>query len=113
MAVKAKVSKMKAIVDKIVQWAIDRGLDKAEPAKQMLKLMEETGELAAGLAKSNSEKIKDSVGDITVVLIVLCTQLGINFEDCVDLAYGEIRNRKGKLVNGVFIKEADLPEEGK
>lgn len=110
---KVKVSKMKAIVDKIVQWAVDRGLDKAEPTKQMLKLMEETGELAAGLAKSQQDKIRDSVGDIAVVLIVLCTQLGINFEDCVDLAYGEIRNRKGKLVNGVFIKEADLPEEGK
>lgn len=104
---------MTQIVEKIVQWAKDRGLDKADASRQMLKLMEETGELAAGLAKSRQEQITDSIGDITVVLIVLCTQLGISFEDCVDVAYGEIRNRKGKLVNGVFIKETDLPKEEK
>jgi NTP pyrophosphatase (non-canonical NTP hydrolase) len=94
------------IYTKINRWFIDRGLDKADPRAQMLKLMEEFGELAADLAKNRDPK--DSLGDIGVVLIGLCTQLGTTLEEVLEVAYEEIKDRKGKLVNGVFIKETDL-----
>ena len=32
----------------------------------------------------------------------------LNFEDCIRQAYNEIKDRKGKMINGVFVKEADL-----
>lgn len=92
----------------IEQWATDRNLHTADPNKQMLKLMEETGELASAMARSNDSLTKDAVGDIVVVLTVLCTQLNISVEECIQIAYDEIKDRKGKMVNGVFIKEADL-----
>ena len=93
---------------RIEEWARERGLDTADPAKQMLKLGEEYGELCQGLAKDKPDQVEDSIGDIYVVLTILSLQLGLNIEDCVQKAYSEIKDRKGRLVNGVYIKEADL-----
>lgn len=92
----------------IEEWARDRGLDAADPTKQMLKLAEEFGELAEGLAKNKPEQVKDSVGDMYVVLTILSLQLGLNIGECIAGAYAEIKDRKGKLVNGVYIKMEDL-----
>lgn len=96
------------LTDKIRIWATERGLDVAQPEKQMLKLVEEIGELAEGLAKGNLDEVIDSIGDSYVVLTILAMQLDLNIEDCVKVAYEEIADRKGKMVNGVFVKEADL-----
>lgn len=93
---------------KIEQWAIERNLHTADPDKQFQKLAEEFGELAEGLAKSRSDEVKDAIGDMYVVLTILSMQLGFNIDDCIQLAYDEIKDRKGKMVNGVFIKESDL-----
>jgi NTP pyrophosphatase (non-canonical NTP hydrolase) len=99
---------MQDLTTKIKKWAVDRNLNAADPNKQMLKLMEEVGELAQGMAKNNSKQIVDSVGDVYVVLVILSEQLGLKIEDCVGLAYQEIKDRKGKMINGVFVKEDDL-----
>ena len=93
---------------RIEEWARERGLDTASPDKQMLKLGEEYGELCQGLAKNLPEQVKDSIGDMYVVLTILSLQLGLDIEDCVIHSYGEIKDRKGKLVNGVYIKMEDL-----
>lgn len=93
---------------KIKQWATERNLHTADPAKQMLKLGEEYGELCQGMAKGNNDQIIDSIGDMYVVLTVLSLQLGLDIESCIDQAYEEIKDRKGKMVNGVFVKESDL-----
>lgn len=92
----------------IRKWAIARKLETADPNKQMLKLMEEVGELAQGMAKDNGKLVVDSIGDIYVVLTILSMQLGITIEDCVEIAYNEIKDRKGKMINGIFVKEEDL-----
>lgn len=91
--------------EKIRQWAIDRGLNTAEPSKQMIKLMEEVGELASGLARNQNNQVIDAIGDIYVVLTILAEQLGLDIEFCIDEAYDVIKDRKGKMVNGIFIKE--------
>ena len=93
---------------RIEEWARERGLDTASPDKQMLKLGEEYGELCQGLAKDRPEQVKDSIGDMYVVLTILSLQPGLDIEDCIMHSYGEIKDRKGQLVNGVYIKEADL-----
>lgn len=94
--------------EKIEKWAIDRNLADADPVKQMLKLGEEYGELCAGMARNDREKICDSVGDMFVVMTIFCMQIDYDITDAIYAAYDEIKDRKGKMINGVFVKEADL-----
>lgn len=96
------------LTNKIQKWAIERNLHRADPNKQVLKLGEEFGELCAGLAKGKPEQVVDSIGDMVVVLTILSLQLHLNIEDCVQAAYDEIKDRRGKMIDGVFVKEADL-----
>jgi hypothetical protein len=35
-------------------------------------------------------------------------QLGVDFNECLKMAYDEIKDRKGKMIDGVFVKEEDL-----
>src|SRR5699024_8562711 len=99
---------MNDLTTRIENWAIVRELDTADPTKQMLKLFEEIGELAEGLAKNNPVDVEDAIGDAYVVLTILSMQLGMDIKSCVQMAYNEIKNRQGKMVNGVFVKEDDL-----
>ena len=163
---------MKDLIKKIEQWSIERGLHTADPMKQYDKLIEEHGELMKGLNKQDEQMIKDSIGDMFVVMTIMTQQIGsyigFSFEKsssnddkslkvtttnymgllytlgatlenlgshdlvttsidkliyllnetakqhdtdlktCVQLAYDEIKNRKGKIVDGQFIKEEDL-----
>lgn len=93
---------------KIEKWARERNLHQADPDKQTLKLGEEFGELCEGLAKGRKEQVKDSIGDMYVVLTILAMQMNLNIEECIAAAFDEIKDRKGKMVNGVYVKEADL-----
>ena len=67
--------------------------------------MEEVGELSSALLKSNKPEQEDAIGDIQVVLIILSAQLGIDYKASLESAYEVIKNRKGKTVDGTFIKE--------
>lgn len=135
----------------ILEWAKDKDLLKFENApKQRLKLLEEVGETAGAILKNNTDEIKDGIGDIFVVLVILaeqlieeilfdinyvekdndedfiflfdniinsrrryfsltylndiCTKLNIDLTECANLAWNEIKDRKGNTINGVFIK---------
>jgi len=91
---------------KILEWAKVRGILIPDNAtKQMLKLTEEVGELAGAIAKNNKVDQIDAIGDIQVVLIILSEQLGINYNEALESAYNVIKERKGKTVNGIFIKD--------
>lgn len=94
--------------NKIEKWAIERNLHLSDYNKQTLKLTEEVGELASSILKDNLEETIDAIGDIYVVLVILCQQLDLNIDACIQHAYNQIKDRKGKLVNGTFIKEDDL-----
>lgn len=93
------------VIQEIQQWAKDRNLHEQDPKVQLSKLMEESGELARAILQYDLKEQIDAIGDITVVLIVLSMQLGLDYSKCVELAYYEIKDRKGKIVDGVFIKE--------
>ena len=169
---------LQQLIKNIEQWAEDRNLIKGStPQKQFIKLMEEFGELCAGIARNDKDKIKDSIGDCSVVVIILTKQLNannlgfitaykaadfstenseiiclrasgvlgnassylmymtssesksrladvllrfilyiskialnfeLNLESCLISAYNEIKDRKGRMINGVFVKELDL-----
>lgn len=95
--------------ENIRQWAEDRNLiEGSAPINQISKLLEELGELATGVNKGRNDLIADGVGDAVVVLTILSKQCGLNIEDCIELAWNEIKDRKGKMIDGIFVKEADL-----
>lgn len=92
--------------DLIRFWAKDRGIyDKGDSNTQYIKLMEEAGELAKALLKNDKTEIVDAIGDMVVVLTNLAALEGLNIENCIDTAYNVIAQRKGKMINGTFVKE--------
>lgn len=110
----------------VLEWAEDKDLlhsDNAE--KQFMKFIEEVFEFkwemhnlinykkyceerAKRLPKHAAKNMKDEMGDIFVTLIVLCNQLGIDCVECLEMAYEKISKRKGKTIDGTFVKEEDL-----
>lgn len=100
-----------ALSEKVRQWAKVRNLDTANPKSQLLKGFEELSELSVGVNKQQEEKIVDSMGDIQVVLIILAQQLGIDYEQSLDYAYEQIKDRKGMMIDGTFVKYVDLSKE--
>lgn len=93
----------------IRMWAHQRNiLEGSTPQAQFVKLIEEVGELANGISKKKTEDIRDGIGDAVVVLTILAAQYGYRIEECINLAWTEIKDRKGRMVDGVFVKESDL-----
>ena len=89
----------------IEQWAADKGIDKADPRAQFLKVVEEVGEVAAALARNDQHELKDGIGDVFVTIVILAMQNGLTIEDCIQQSWNEISKRTGKTINGVFIKD--------
>jgi NTP pyrophosphatase (non-canonical NTP hydrolase) len=96
----------KNVYDLIRTWATNKGIYKSGDSKtQYLKLMEEAGELAEAILKNDEPEVIDAIGDMVVVLTNLAKLRGHNIEDCVTSAYDVIKSRKGKMVNGTFVKQ--------
>ena len=90
----------------IRQWAIERGIyTNGDPKTQYIKLQEEAGELAKAILKNDEKEFIDAIGDCVVVLTNLAALKGFTIEECINSAYEEIMNRKGKMINGTFVKE--------
>lgn len=90
----------------IIAWANERGLlAGTTPTKQTLKLMEEAGELCKAMMLEDDEKIQDAIGDMLVVMVNLCNKLGMCLHDCISVAWEEIKDRNGRMVNGSFVKD--------
>ena len=99
---------MNQLIKNVEQWSIDKGLNNGNSDRQALKFYEEAGEVAAALSRNDKEALKDGIGDTIVTLIILAQQQGWSLEECLQYAYEEIKNRKGKTINGTFIKDKDL-----
>lgn len=98
--------KLKNEFETIRYWATIRGLySKGDIKTQFVKLNEEVGELAKAILKEDEKEKIDALGDIFIVLVNLSKMCGYNLEDCINSAYNEIKNRKGKMQNGTFKKE--------
>jgi NTP pyrophosphatase (non-canonical NTP hydrolase) len=91
----------------IKQWHHDRNLILGSDDKsQFCKLIQEAGELSDNICKGKD--IRDDLGDMMVVLINIMERNGLSMEDCLEVAYDDIKDRKGKMIDGVFVKEGDL-----
>ena len=91
---------------KIRDWADERGLyDKGDTKTQFCKLMEEAGELGRAVLKDNQAEFVDAIGDMVVVLTNMAMLGGTSIETCIDSAYNEIKDRKGGMKNGTFVKD--------
>jgi len=92
--------------ENIRQWAEERGLyDKGNTIVQYVKLQEEAGELAQALLNNDHDEINDAIGDMVVVLTNLAHLHGTHIETCIADAYDVISKRKGKMINGTFVKD--------
>jgi NTP pyrophosphatase (non-canonical NTP hydrolase) len=92
---------------KIIQWAEQRKIiPNSTPETQLLKAMSELGELADATIKHDKEAVIDAVGDVMVCLINYCALQDLNLVNCMEVAYDQIKNRKGTLLpNGLFVKD--------
>ena len=50
----------------------------------------------------------DALGDMSVVKVHIMESIGVSYNHCVKSAYGQIKDRKGRLVDGIWMKEEDL-----
>jgi len=91
------------------QWAYDRDiLTNGKSSTQLLKLVEEVGELANAFVRDNREGVADAIGDCLVVLTNFAALEGMSVGVCWNAAWEEIKDRKGTLLpNGNFVKEED------
>lgn len=101
------------LIDKVNEWADKRSLKQADPKIQWMRVTEEVGEIRDVLLKPTKytepqAALKDAIGDTLVTIIVLAHQLDLDVTECLGIAYDEIKNRKGKMINGTFVKEDDL-----
>lgn len=101
------------LIIRINDWADERNLKQADPKIQWMRITEKVGEIRDVLLKPTKftepqAALKDAIGDTLVTIIVLAHQLDLDVTECLGLAYEEIKNRKGKMINGTFVKESDL-----
>jgi NTP pyrophosphatase (non-canonical NTP hydrolase) len=90
----------------IIQWHHDRNLINGSTDKdQVLKLMQELGELSDSVCKGKD--VKDDLGDMMVVMLNIMERQGVTMEECLLTAYNDIKDRKGRMVDGIFVKEGD------
>lgn len=109
----------KELEEKVLEWAdIHDLLHEENAGKQFLKFVEEVFEFKTEMDNELSytdpyvdeavERMQLEMGDIFVTLIILCKQIEIDPQECLELAYEKIKNRKGETRNGMFIKAEDL-----
>lgn len=92
---------------KVIRWAEARQIiPNSTPQAQLLKTLEELGELAAALARNQKPKACDAIGDVMVCLINLCALMDVDLTRCLEDAYEEIKDRRGTMTpEGIFVKE--------
>jgi NTP pyrophosphatase (non-canonical NTP hydrolase) len=104
----SELKELKELEMLIANWAEEKGLLNPDFApKQFMKIQEELGELASAIIKEDIDKEIDSVGDLLVTIIILAYQRNISLKYALNVAYNEIKDRKGKIFGGSFIKETD------
>jgi NTP pyrophosphatase (non-canonical NTP hydrolase) len=100
-------NELNTLVEAVKNWHHDRNLIAGATDKdQFCKLMQEAGELSDSICKGRD--VSDDIGDMIVVLINIAERNNLSLKHCLEQAWNDIKDRKGKMVDGVFVKEADL-----
>ena len=96
------------LTENIKGWHHNRNLIAGSTDKdQFAKLIQEAGELSDNICKGNN--VADDIGDMVVVLINIAERNGLTLTECLQKAWDDIKDRRGKMVDGVFVKESDIP----
>ena len=94
-------------VKKIVGWHHDRNLiDGSTDKDQFAKLIQEAGELSDSICKGKD--VSDDIGDMMVVLLNIAERNKLSIKDCLAKAWNDIKDRKGRMIDVIFVKESDL-----
>ena len=109
---------MQELIEKVEQWAEDKGIDIAENWKpQFKKIVEEVMEYKEELKKFDHRKGMEylmcydemvEMGDILITLIIMAQQRGYEIKDCLTHAYLKIKDRQGEVIDGSFVKSEDI-----
>ena len=93
----------------IINWGVARNLigptGEGTMERQLEKTYEEVEELECAIDDNDKSAAKDAIGDIYVTLVMQAQLWGLSMTECVDAAWDQIKDRKGRMVNGVFVKE--------
>jgi len=91
---------------RIFEWAGERKLlDKGTLQAQVIKLMEEVGELAKAVLEGDRDGVVDALGDVQIVLQIAALIGGYDLDLCLLAALDEIEGREGETIDGTFIKK--------
>jgi len=102
-----KIMSESEYINNIVQWHHDRNLiDGSTDKDQFCKLMQEAGELSDSICKGKD--VSDDIGDMIVVLLNIAERNNLTVEQCLSKAWDDIKDRTGKMVDGIFVKQEDL-----
>lgn len=91
----------------VIDWSREKGiLTNGTPERQADKTLEEVEELREAISKNDRDEISDALGDILVTIIIQAKMQNMSLIECLEGAYNVIAKRKGKMVNGQFLKDA-------
>ena len=95
------------LIDRVISWHYDRNLIEGSSDKdQVLKLAQELGELSDSVCKGRD--VRDDIGDMLVVMLNIAERNGVILAECLQQAWNDIKNRQGRMIDGIFVKETDL-----
>lgn len=94
------------LIKNVRQWAVSKDFD--DPRAQFMKIVEELGETSEAYDKGWQDKLIDSIDDLQVTIINFAMLVGVDYKDALEEAWETIKDTKGTIKNGVFIKEEDL-----
>jgi NTP pyrophosphatase (non-canonical NTP hydrolase) len=99
--------KWNELIEAVDEWAEAKGIfNGSNPQAQLLKAVSELGELCDAEIKGYVDDQQDAVGDVLVCLIIYCGMKNYDMKACLLKAYEEIKNRKGRMVQGgAFVKD--------
>lgn len=88
------------------KWAKERDIfTEGTVEGQFDKLKEEVKEVREAIDSGVDYDFIDAIGDTIISAINLAKIKGYNAEYCVNIAYDNIKDRKGKMIKGTFVKE--------
>lgn len=100
---KDSIIPLKVLILQIIDWHHDRNLIEGSTDKdQALKLLQELGELSDSICRG--EDIRDDIGDMLVVMLNIMVRNNLTLKDCLEKAWNDIKDRKGKMIDGIFVK---------
>lgn len=92
------------LIKEVIKWGRDKNLN--DPKAQLNKVLEEVGEIAHEVTRNRyGAEFRDAIGDALVTLIILSDICSARPMGCLEVAFREIRDRKGVTHNGTFVKE--------